>query len=329
MRTFRASRAAVFACLFCFSQLAANAQDLLGSAKQLYLSGQYQNAETEFLQAIKANPSDNTSYYWYGLCQMKLQSYGSAEAVFNNIMNRERNSALGKMAEEGVAYCRAQLEAQTAAAANQAKLANQNPTNMQKAMDRVQRQGTHAAKRQVKNWNAVADAAQQESDRGAAALDDQASKAAADMASWQIQTSDGGSIPLYSKGQIRAVVKTYTDQRDGLVAAEAQSKTNAVVQGKRSAATIAEDVDHLQQQLQGNEEPAGLKLVPDGTNLYTRNYAPTKPTVEPKTPDEMKATEERLVLSPHTIPGKTITKASQPGKDPQLEVKGVVTHPEP
>jgi hypothetical protein len=320
--------------LLCSIQPSANADsDDLQLGIQKYNSGNYTAARVHFLGASMEFPKDAYRAYWLGLTDLKLQNYSEAYQKLESAYSDDVDGPLAKLAQQGVSYALAQsrLNNKPIVAKTNAT-PNQSVNDVAKALNRVSEQGQIAATSAVKNWNAVAQADQDSATSGVAAIQKRENETIRAMKSARIAVgNDGDTIPAYSPGEIASMAKTFDDEKNNLANAEKQAQANAETLGLSAAKTIKHDVRHLSEQLLGNEEPTGLKLVATGTNLYTRNYAPEAPAkpASVQQPAELKATPEQLVLSPVKVGGKTISRlvkvpTSGPAPDAHLSVTGIL-----
>jgi tetratricopeptide (TPR) repeat protein len=239
--------------------------DVFSLGLQLYQSGQYQSAYSQFNGLAKADATNPEAHYLLAITMVKMNDPNNAIMEYQRTISLDPAGTYGRQAQIG-------LQNLTASAAVPVAYAPANSATVQDAMSAI-RQEAHIAK-QVKaiDTQANVDAINQSTTVAADKLAQQRNQDVAEMESSYISTGDGDSVPMYSQSDIDSVAASYNNRISSVQDQGAEGAAQAQANGRQSVAALRDSAHNLYSQLR-DPRTNGVHLVPQGTNLYVRNYA--------------------------------------------------------
>lgn len=249
-------------CAFWQSAAQAADEDIFAAGLQLYQNGQYLSAYNEF-HRLAEDSNNPEAHYLLAITMVKMNDVEGGIKQYQRTISLDPDGWYGQAARAGLRGVGAQ--------ANSAP-ANANITTMQDSMNAI-RQETHGEK-QAKSADARVNvkSINQTAEGTARNLAKTRDDVAAQMAGSTFVTRDGCVLPRYTPAQIGAVENRYNDQISAVHSQGATDAAQAHANGKQTMQALRESAHSLYSQLQ-DPNAKGEHLVPQGTNLYVRNYS--------------------------------------------------------
>jgi tetratricopeptide (TPR) repeat protein len=235
---------------------------------QLYQNGQYLSAYDQFTRLAKVDVNNPEIHYLLAITMVKLNDPNHAIKEYQRTISLDPRGTYGRQAQIGLQA----LTASTAGAPTGYAGANGNIATVADAMSAI-RQEAHFAK-QAKRTDAQADvnAINESTTATASKLAMQRNQEVADMENSYYTTRDGCTVPMYTQSDIDNVAASYNNRISSVQDQGAAGAAQALANGQQTVNALRDSAHNLYAQL-SDTSGSGVKLIPQGTNLYVRNYA--------------------------------------------------------
>lgn len=301
-----------------------------------YSKRDFAEARRIFTKATAEYPRDAYRAYWLAICDLKLGMYDEAYSNFINAKRFDADGSVAKLADNGIAQTERALRlsrideeryalqavapplvpfpitgtdpwtsdkfaALRGYGTSRAKPPHMSVIDVRNPLERLKEQTDFERSLRVTQAEQLATASQRTSARSLDALQRRDNRELSDMRNASISDNNGNSYPLYSQSDINRVSEIYKQREQNLARAQAASINDQRLLGLQKSAEVFNSSYALMEQMQGRNEPDGLKLNPVGSNLFVRNFGvSTGSSSQPKTRqiEELVADQERLILSP-------------------------------
>jgi hypothetical protein len=202
---------------------------------------------------------------------VKLNHPDAAINEYHRVLNLDPNGAYAQQAQIGLQALTAPPPGGFIPPGGFAT-ASGNITPVADAMSAI-RQQAHIAK-QVKRSDVQASVndIQETADGHASNLAKKRDAIADDMASASRVTPHGHLVPMYDANDIAAMAQHFNDKISNVESQGAADAEQAQASGSQSVDALRDSVHNLYSQLQA-APTNGVHLIPQGTNLYVRNYS--------------------------------------------------------
>jgi hypothetical protein len=227
---------------------------------QSYANGQYQSAFDQFHQLAQTDIKNAEAHYLLAITMVRVNNPQDARKEYQRTISLDPRGVYGQQAQLGLSA----LGGKTQGASSTAAVLDAVTAIRQQAQVATQIKDGDAQA----NVNDIHETTSGQVSRIAKRRNDVAS----DMASATIVLRDGDVCPAYSPAQIQSVEDHYNDRIVGVQDAGDEQAAQAMANGVQTVAALRDSVNNLYGQL-ASSNSKGVKLIPQGTNLYVRNYS--------------------------------------------------------
>jgi len=181
---------------------------------------------------------------------------------------------------------------------------SQSPQNAAQSLDLIKRQAAEARVRRQGDYNNFAKARIDTGTGTVGALQAEQNATVQEMRSAAVSDLHGHLIPLYSATDIQNVQNDYARRITDANYRASLEALRAIDASGDALRNVDDSLDGLASQFSTGADPGGIKLVPEGTNFYVRNYSSASAVNGPSTgslpqanPPELLATQDSLLLA--------------------------------
>ncbi|HEY9678433.1 MAG TPA: tetratricopeptide repeat protein [Drouetiella sp.] len=299
---------------------AATAQTPLQQGIASYNSGNYPAAISFLQEHVAKNSKDATAHYYLANALMKVRQIDDAAAEYRKAY--ESSPANSQLRQ----YCIVALQKlepsanpaggqSSGASGSSAKL---NPdSEVSKTLAHIERQTSIAKQNKAASGEANASFLMGRNRFDEGKLLSERNAKINQLLQPDMVDIHGRAIYLDHSAEIEAIKRDYEER---IKEAKLMAQEDAVKAKQKAAADstkMSAELENLRNQLTDTKQLRdGAKLQAAGTNMYTRQYGDPR-TVAARKPDadqdEMLASQQKMILDPHTKPGTSKTRSS---KDP-------------
>lgn len=204
--------------------------------------------------------------------------------------------------------------------------------NAARTLALIKQQAAEVSSRRQSDFNNVAKAKLSIGNGTAAQLQLECNTIVSEMSAARIFDGHGRSVPVYSQAQIQSVADDYARRIADVNFVSGAEAQRATALGNQASQTVDDVLEGLASQINSSGGSSSVKLLPQGTNLYVRNYSesiePVKSRSEPAQdmPAELLATQEKLLLNAKNRSRSNLGK-SDLKPDTDLDVRGRMLSP--
>lgn len=258
---------------------AAAQADLLEQGKQMYMHGDYPSAGQYLEKEIAKNPKDACAHYLLGNVFFAQKRLADAAKEYEQAATLAPNSAVGqysRLALASVASSKAETLKQPALVSPQSNLstADADKEAMKSSVRAISRQADQQQQELSEECQGRLRDIQRDADTNLAQLKaEMESKQAANGQATYAANRWGRMYMLYDPGPANRVIQDEYQGKMDAVRNEASKKTNEVTAYyKNRQASVNESAMRIDKGYLTPDQNSRVKIVPTGTNMYTRNY---------------------------------------------------------
>jgi len=331
---------------FCHAAFASVASELQAGV-DLYGAQNYDAAIKQLSRVVIEDPSSAEAHYLLGCCYTRLNIVQSADREYQAAVKLDARGQVGMMARTALKNLTVTQNVQPAAVATAGSVAPVRPNAVTNTLARIQEQANAEKQRQEISGNAIADATIRTANGQVDKMQSEKRSTINSMRNAIITDKNGYTVPVYSEAEIQRASDNF-DNRISLLVSNSKDKAQQQLDfAKAKMSGIDQVARDLASQMRN--EGGGIKLLPNGTNLYVRTYvngssspADSSAAIKPSIPEQLAASQDKLILEPIAHPGKTVShvvpaplsaspdKMTVPGQGErssrELNVHGRITH---
>jgi tetratricopeptide (TPR) repeat protein len=250
------------------------ASALTDEGMQLYNAGQFQRSGSCFLAEIQANPTNASAHYLLGNVYTKLNRKAEAISEYQKASTLEPNDSVGQYSRAALAALLKNTGAPKAAVQSDAVDAETKSSAQAISQQTNEKEGTVSAECQakIKSVNDVADGKVKQ-------LEKEMEEQIAANGSAITVVGYGGPFlrsrytrQVYNPAEANAEIRAEYEPKIQAVRDQARKEIDQITAAYKQRQAALESSAVTMDMSLLNKKNAAVKMVPSGTNLYTRSY---------------------------------------------------------